>query len=231
MPVRQRRLSVIVSLGRLLVPLGLTLAVLAPTPAKAQYKYEQSLMHMLPPYCRYTQDFINRFTGTDRTTEQDRWKKLLGPTFIHMHHYCYGLMDVNRAAFLSTDTRDRLFNLSNSVLEFDYVIERSNLDFPLLPEILTKKGESLLKLSRPGEAMIEFERAVKIKPNYEPAYISASDYYKETRQFAKAREWLEKGISAAPNGATLKRRLTDLNGQSKGEVSRGLAKKSADASE
>jgi tetratricopeptide (TPR) repeat protein len=222
---------VVLSLERLLVPVGLALAVLMPIPAEAQYKYEQSLMHMLPLYCRYTQDFINRFAGVDRTAEQERWKKLMGPTFIHMHHYCYGLMNVNRAAFLATDTRDRQFNLDNSLLEFEYVIERANLDFPLLPEILTKKGESLLKLSRPGEAMIEFERAVKIKPNYESAYVAASDYYKEARQFAKAREWLEKGISAAPNGVTLKRRLSELNSSSKREASQGLAKKPAEASE
>jgi tetratricopeptide (TPR) repeat protein len=217
--------------GRFLAPAGLALALLAPMRADAQYKYEQSLMHMLPLYCRYTQDFINRFPGTDRTVEQERWKSSMGPTFIHMHHYCYGLMNINRATYLSTDTRDKLFNLSNSVLEFDYVIERAPLDFPMLPEILTKKGETLIKLSRPGEAMIELQRAIKIKPTYEPAYATASDYYKETRQFAKAREWLEKGISAAPGAKTLKRRLAEVNNLSKRDAGQGLAKTPADAPE
>ena len=207
----QKRHSVTISSRELLIATGFALA-LAPIHAEAQYKYEQSLMHMLPMYCRYTQDFINRFSGTDRNTEQDRWKASLGPTFIHMHHYCYGLMDVNRAAFLAQDAIESRFNLTNSVAEFDYVIERAPLDFPMLPEILTKKGESLLKLNRDGEAMLQFERAVKIKPGYEPAYAAASDYYKDIREPAKAREWLRKGLSAAPNSKALKRRLAELDG-------------------
>jgi tetratricopeptide (TPR) repeat protein len=202
---------VTVSSREFLIATGFALA-LAPIHAEAQYKYEQSLMHMLPSYCRYTQDFINRFPGGDRAAEQERWKASLGQTFIHMHHYCYGLMDVNRAALLSNDERESRFNLSNSVLEFEYVIERAPLDFPMLPEILTKKGESLLKLNRDGEAMLQFERAVKIKPDYEPAYAAASDFYKDSRQLAKAREWLQKGLSAAPNSKTLRRRLAELDG-------------------
>jgi tetratricopeptide (TPR) repeat protein len=207
---------VTVSSREFIVATGFALA-LAPIHAEAQYKYEQSLMHMLPLYCRYTQDFINRFSGTDRNTEQERWKASLGPTFIHMHHYCYGLMAVNRAAFLAQDAIESRFNLNNSVSEFDYVIERAPLDFPMLPEILTKKGESLLKLNRDGEAMLQFERAIKIKPGYEPAYAAASDYYRDTRQLAKAREWLQKGLSAAPNAKTLKKRLAELRGPSEKE--------------
>jgi tetratricopeptide (TPR) repeat protein len=226
----QERLSFAFSLRELLVVAGLAL-VFVPIHARAQYKYEQSLMHMLPSYCRYTQDFINRFPGSDRVVEQDRWKRSMGPTFIHLHHYCYGLMDVNRAELLAADTRDRLFNLSNSLLEFDYVIDKSPLDFPLLPEILTKKSESLIKLSRPGEAMIELQRAIKVKPAYEPAYAVASDYYKSTQQIAKAREWLEKGISAAPNSKTLRQRLAELNRQSdKGKATPELARKPLEAS-
>jgi tetratricopeptide (TPR) repeat protein len=192
------------------VATGFALA-LAPIHAEAQYKYEQSLMHMLPSYCRYTQDFINRFAGSDRNVEQERWKASLGPTFIHMHHYCYGLMAINRAAFLAQDITESRFNLNNSVMEFDYVIERAPLDFAMLPEILTKKGESLLKLNRDGEAMFQFERAIKIKPDYEPAYAALSDYYKGIGQLPKAREWLEKGLSAAPRSKTLKQRLTELS--------------------
>jgi hypothetical protein len=39
-----------------------------------------------------------------------------------------------------------------------------------------------------------------------------SDYYKETGQLAKAREWLEKGLSVAPNANGLTRRLAELDG-------------------
>jgi len=77
------------------------------------------------------------------------------------------------------------------------VIERAPLDFRLLPEILTKKGDTLIRLDRAGEGMLEIQRAIKIKPDTGRPKLPMSDYYRETRQFAKAREWLDKGLSAA----------------------------------
>ena len=212
MPAFQSRISATSSFRDILAATAVALALLAPTHAKAQHSYEQSLMHMLPLFCRYTQDFMGRFPGTgDRAAEYERWKTSMGPTFIHMHHYCYGLMDVNRALLLSRTREDRLFNLNKSIAEFDYVIQRSTPDFSLLPEIHTKKGESLIQLDKADDAIFEFRRAIKIRADYTPPYAAMSDYYKGIGEIAKAREWLKNGLSAAPNAAALKRRLTALN--------------------
>ncbi len=207
----RRCISVTGSLRKFFTAVGFALVLLAPAHVEAQHAFEQSLMHMLPLYCRYTQDFITRFPGGDHATEYERWKTLMGPTFVHMHHYCYGLMDANRAAFLADTRESRIFNLNNSIQEFDYVIQRATPDFSLLPEILTRKGESLIRLDRAGEGMLEFQRAIRIKADYAPAYAATSDFYKETGQLGKAREWLEKGLSAAPNAGALKRRLAELD--------------------
>ena len=166
---------------------------------------------MLPVYCKYTQAFRERVPGGNNRAEIERWTTSMGPTFNHMHHYCWALMSSNRAAFLSNTREDRTFNLNNSINEFDYVIQRAPPDFPLLPEILTKKGESLIRLDRVGEGMLEFQRALKIKADYTPPYAAMSDFYKETGQLAKAREWLEKGLLAAPDSKALMRRLAQLD--------------------
>jgi tetratricopeptide (TPR) repeat protein len=188
------------------------LSLLAPTQTEAQYKFEESLMHMLPQYCRYTQQLREHMRGDNRE-EIARWTTVMGSTFVHLHHYCFGLMDTNRAVLLAQSREDRLLNLNNSIKEYDYVIDRAPIDFTLLPEILTRKGESLIHLDRPGEAMLEFQRAIKIQADYAPAYAAASDFYKRTGQLAKAREWLEKGLSAAPNAGALKRRMAELDRQ------------------
>src|SRR5712692_7170822 len=98
------------------------LALLAPMHVEAQHDFEPSLVYMLPVYCKYTQDFSARNFGGNNRAEVQRWTELMGNTFIHMHHYCYGLMDVNRAAFLSKTREDRAHNLAQSINEFDYVI-------------------------------------------------------------------------------------------------------------
>jgi tetratricopeptide (TPR) repeat protein len=205
----QRRISTTSSFRAIFATAAV--ALLAPMRVEAQHDYEPSLIHMLPVYCKYTQDFRERLPGGNNRAEIERWTTLMGPMFNHMHHYCYGLMNGNRAAFLTNTREDRTFNLNKSINEFDYVIERAPPDFALLPEILTRKGESLIQLDRAGEAILEFQRAIKIKADYALAYAAVSDFYKRTGQLAKAREWLERGLSAAPNAKALTRRLAELD--------------------
>ena len=65
-----------------------------------------------------------------------------------MHHYCWGLMKLNRALYLARTEQARSFYFRDAILEFDYVLERSPENFILRPEILTKKGQSLIRLGR-----------------------------------------------------------------------------------
>jgi tetratricopeptide (TPR) repeat protein len=189
------------------------LALLAPMHVEAQQRsYDNPReMHMLPEYCKHTQLFRDRVPGGNDREQIERWTTLMGPTFNHLHHYCWALMATNRAAFLSPTRQDRKYNLTSSLPDFDYVIQRAPPNFGLLPEILTRKGENLIHLERVGEGVGELRRAIEIKADYWPAYAAMSDYYKESSQLAKAREWLEKGLSVAPDTNALKRRLAQLD--------------------
>ena len=42
----------------------------------------------MPPYCEAR---LKRVPG-----QFEYWNKILGPDFIHTHHYCYGLGYINR---------------------------------------------------------------------------------------------------------------------------------------
>jgi tetratricopeptide (TPR) repeat protein len=152
----------------------------------------------------------------------------MGDMFIHMHHYCLGLMASNRAMFLSNTQQERTHNLNVSILEFDYVIVRAPRGYPMLPEFLTKKGESLIRLDRAGEGIVEIKEAIRIKADYSLAYAAMSDYYKGTGELASAREWLEKGLSVTPNAQALLRRLAELDApKDKGKTTSGPARKPA----
>ena len=165
---------------------------------------------LLPRYCIYAQSFRGTVPGGSNQAEIRRWTSVMGPTFEHMHHYCWGLMKNNRANVLARTQQDRLFYLGDAIGEFDYVIQRAPPDFVLLPEILTKKGENLLRLGKTREAVRELIRAIELKPDYWPPYEALSEHYRAAGDIAKAREMLEQGLSFSPDSKTLKRRLAEL---------------------
>ncbi len=198
---------------------GSALALLAPLPVRSQqavydpHTYEPSLVLRLPEYCKYTMFFNARVPGGDNKVEMEHWKNVMGPTFIHMHHYCYGLMATNRAIYLSPTREARNHNFGVSIGEFDYVIQRAPDGFGLLPEMYTRKGENLISLDRGAEGVGALQRAVDIKPDYWPAYAAMSDYYKGVGAYAKARDWLQKGLAESPDTKPLTRRLAALDAE------------------
>lgn len=173
--------------------------------------YDRREVAMLPSYCPYTQLFRDHVPGGN---DQEMIRNLtarLGSIFNDLHHYCYGLMKMNRAVLLARDSTTKRFYLNDAVGEYDYMILRAKPDFVLLPEILTKKGETLLHLGRGSVAVFEFERAIELKRDYWPAYARLADYYKDNGQRQKAREILEDGLKAAPDTKALQRRLRELD--------------------
>ena len=166
---------------------------------------------MLPRYCAYTQSFRDHVPGGNNPAEIQRWYSMLGETFNAMHHYCWGLMKTNRGVLLARSEQSRRFYLNDAISEFDYVLDHAPPDFVLLPEILMKKGENLIRLGQDGSGNLQLLRAIELKPDYWPPYAVMSDYYKKKGDLKNAREVLEKGLSASPDAKALKERLANLD--------------------
>ena len=166
---------------------------------------------MLPRYCAYTQVFRDHVPGGNNPAEIQRWYSMLGETFNAMHHYCWGLMKTNRGVLLARSEQSRRFYLSDAISEFDYVLDHAPPDFVLLPEILMKKGENLIRLDQVGSGNQQLQRAIELKPDYWPPYAVMSDYYKKKGDLKNAREVLEKGLLASPDAKALKERLANLD--------------------
>ncbi len=144
----------------------------------------------------------------------------MGPqNFRHLHHYCQGLGLAARARYFESKQTQREFLFVHSVTEFDYVLERVDRTFALLPEILTKKAESLSALRR-EDAIDAAKRAIELKPDYWPAYAALSDYFQMKGDPERARQWLKKGLDVAPNAKALHRRLAELDNGSRKAASR-----------
>ena len=177
-----------------------------------QYQFDPKQLAMLPPYCKYTQVFRDNVPGGNDPREIERWASVLGAeSFHHLHHYCAGLENTARALYFTSNKQDRNFELSMSVKEFEYVLTRVPPDFVLVPEILTKKGENLLRLGNGPQGALDLNRAIELKPDHWPAYAALSDYYKGLGDLRSAREWAQKGLAAAPGTKALQRRLAELD--------------------
>lgn len=176
--------------------------------------YDPREVVMLPEYCKYTQLFRDRVPGGNNRDLIQRWHATMGDVFIHMHHYCWGLMHLHRAKVLARDAQARGFYYDHAVREFDYTIERTPRDFPLLAEMLTKKGEALLGRGKAALALAEFERAIELKPDYWPPYAHISDHYRSSGDAPKARQILEIGLARSPGAKGLQRRLQELQDES-----------------
>jgi tetratricopeptide (TPR) repeat protein len=168
-------------------------------------------MAMIPPYCKYALIFRDNVPGGNDAARIRHWYDVMGPTFHHIHHYCAGLIKTNRAVLLANTGNHRRFYLRDSINEFDYVIRSAPPDFVLLPEILTHKGENLLRLGDVAIAVRTLERAIELNAGYWPPYASLSDAYKALGNPTKARAVLQKGLAVAPEALALKRRLRELD--------------------
>jgi hypothetical protein len=177
--------------------------------------YDTREIALLPKYCTYTQLFRSKVPGGNNEVEIGRWTDVFGSTFQHLHHYCWGMMKTNRAMLLARDRGVKNFYLADALKEFDYVIERAPPDFVLLPEILDRKAVNLVRLERGPLALVEFERAMQIKPDYWPPYAHAADFHKDAGQIGKARQVLEEGLKHSPDAAALTRRLNELSAPKK----------------
>lgn len=204
-----RRMALVVAGGFVVSASGAWSQGLAGYPPSVD-AYDVREVRMLPKYCIYTQLFRDHVAGANDKAMIDEWQAKLGQSFFSLHHYCWGLMKANRALLLDIGDQNRQFYLADAINEFNYVIERASDDFILLPEILTSKGKNLVLLGRGPVAVLMFERAAELKPDYWPPYAQLADYYKGIGEITKAQGVLQKGLSFSPEASALKRRLAEL---------------------
>ena len=174
--------------------------------AVAQQEHNPRDLALLPRFCFATYSFRH----LAQPGEEAHYKQLLGVGVMHLHHYCWGLQHTNRALLFDKTKTERMRSLHHSVREFDYTIRKVDSTFKLLPEILTKKGENLIRLEQGPAAVIVLERATELKADYWPAYVALSDYYRRSGNTQKAREWLDKGLASAPDSKALRSRSAEL---------------------
>lgn len=92
-----------------------------PVSAKSPNELE---LAALPEYCQVKL----QFTGSEK------WESLLGrKTWLHLHHYCYGVLEFNRAS-MQMDSFKRSHHVNRALQNMLYVLRNWPSDSQLYPQ-------------------------------------------------------------------------------------------------
>ncbi|EXI73324.1 MAG TPA: tetratricopeptide repeat protein [Candidatus Accumulibacter sp.] len=165
-----------------------------------------------PRYCPYTQSWGRSGTPDAPSAEAKRWVAIMGPTFWHLHHYCWGKMNLQRAMRSTTTEQQKKHLLGTVVGDYWYVVKNGSRDFILLPEIYVGIGEIELRRERPQEANKAFAEARALKPDYWPAYSHWAEFLMRSGQKAEAKQLVRTGLEYNPDAKTLREQYRLLGG-------------------
>lgn len=180
--------------------------------AAAPKDITQKEVELLPSYCPYTQSFkFGIKYGMDNHPLATRWSNTIGPGFMHLHHYCWALIEMHRASKATTpDETKRALRIS-AIDNLWYVVNNSPNDLVLLPEIYTWIGKAEISIGRPEQAHIAFEKSRNIKPDYWPAYYHWGEYLLSKNKLSEAITITQKGLRKSPDSKPLQELLKTLN--------------------
>jgi len=159
----------------------------------------------LPEFCIYTQGWDD--------TDLNKYKKALkkyGFGWSHMHHYCVGLIDIQRAFSIIGNTKKRNFEFRQAISQFQYVLKNTDMKFSLRPMVLAKQAYVFFLLNEFNKAFNNYRIAAGLKRNYIPAYIGMADCYLKLGDKTGAVSILKIGLKYIPKSKILKKKILTI---------------------
>jgi len=133
-----------------------------------------------------------------------------------LNHYCYGLkamirVDRNRGV-------DQSFWLTSAIGHFRERTSGWEKEAPtcsIRPEAYTNLGKALLRQNKAlvGQAIMNYSKALELRPDYLPAYLALSDAYLGLGKKGEALHAAEQGLKYLPDSKGLLRRFKELGGK------------------
>lgn len=169
-------------------------------------------MALLPAYCVDTQGFNYGDATWNTSPRASYWVARMGPTFWHQHHYCWALIKWRRALEPGLSQQLRNGRLGDAIGDLEYVVRNATPDFPLLPEVFYRIGEIQLLLDNQVAAKEALDNAVRLKPDYWPAYLLWADALAKVKLTREAASHLELGLRRSPHSPQLRNAYRALGG-------------------
>lgn len=173
--------------------------------------YTKGEWALMPEWCIDSQDgpygSPEGANWMNKSPRASKWVSLMGTDFWHMHHYCRGLRAKLRLQRPGLSSLDRNWLIRNAISEFEYIFNNCKPTMPLMPEVYLKLGEVHLINKDLGAAQAAFEQSRALKPDYWPAYDRWIAVLIDLRQWEKARQLAEEGLSHMPGEPNLRAHL------------------------
>jgi len=156
----------------------------------------------LPKYC------YARMRGSE--AEKQVWKSRFGHgSYIHLHHYCHGLDNLNKAN-RSADRKVRELMLTKAIKQFNYIGKHAPQSFVLMPENYYNRGKAMKRLKDISGALESFYKSIQLNKRYTRSYAAISDIYADSGNKADALKIIQQGLKVVPKSKALNRRLKEL---------------------
>jgi tetratricopeptide (TPR) repeat protein len=202
------------SVGLFILAIALQLQPIAAY-ALQPFAVTESELALMPQYCqaKYGKDRGNQAIG-------NKWREIYGDkNWANQHHYCDALKFIVRANRNLGDKAELSYNLEQAQRGIEHMLNvEQTPDWVLRPEAHVNLGKLYLHMIRvgkgsEGKAVRNFEQAILIQPDYEPAYSALSDFYADKGLKQKALNVIEEGLRHAPESKMLLRRFKELGGK------------------
>lgn len=181
--------------------MGCLFAALAPQVFAYEFEPTEAEFNAWPFYCRarYASTMFGRNTvyaqRMDRTAQASA-ESAIGPqTFLHIHHYCAGLVHLARSR-LEADTKQRRFQLDEARAEMLYSLRNETGTGPLWPTIVVNLAVVERERGDVPAARKLLEEAIRVAPSDPRPYLGLAILLRAGMKLAEARSVLEQGIAA-----------------------------------
>lgn len=168
-------------------------------------RWTEAEVKALPPYCQAR-------LGDKNGAEFNHWRNMLGPDFEHTHHYCYGLIYLNRYYGARTPQGKKQI-LQSAQSNLLYLVQRVNRGFPVLPEAYLSLGTVLSLQGKDNDALQAMLKAVELDPKLARAYTAAANQYAKLKKPDDALKLATEGLRQVPGHAGLQRLYDRLGGK------------------
>ncbi|GAO34872.1 hypothetical protein SCT_0252 [Sulfuricella sp. T08] len=183
--------------------------------ALERFAVTESELALMPAYCQAKQ-------GKDRGNRaiNDQFRGIYGDqNWLNQHHYCDALKFIIRANRNLGNKAELRYNLEQAQKGIEHMLASEQTpDWILRPEAHVHLGKLYLRMihlgkGSEGKAIQNFEQAILIQPNYEPAYSALSDFFADKGLKQKAFDVIEEGLKHSPDSKMLLRRFKELGGK------------------
>lgn len=196
--------SVRTRIGKLIngVLLAITVAGLGQSSVAMADAVSDAELKVLPPFCE---------ARLRRTPAYDQWRKSLGVDYEHTHHYCMGMIYLNRYPSLRTDKAKRS-TLNDAMGNLSYMISHASPGYSLMPDVYFSRAQAFAYRDEIAGALNDLLKAIELNPKMTRAYVLAADLLIKSKQSEKALKLVTTGLRENPDHRALQRVYDQLGG-------------------